>query len=274
MLLFRPFLAYSTRNHGTPFGIGDGVTRCINSAQETIQMIHDTFKTQTFFQTWYATIANWRFLRKSLIWHMQVVQYNLHLICSIYFTSPAEYKYFGYSITTNIIVKLCRYGCRNTESHGWVVCRQETGWAYKSESRGSKGDNDWSIICGRTSNSKLVYYAYAKFCMLRMYSIMVIGAISKLIFSFRSRIPNSTSRIIDLKGWVVFLMTWTTCLVDLAPLEMSSGIKYVTTSTLALDNWGAWTPVPGQQHWHLKETSLKLLFNHFVTSLAEHVGTL
>lgn len=67
MLLFRPFLAHSTRNQENPFSIDDGETRCVDSAQETIRMIHETFKTQTFFQTWYETVADLRLLRKILI---------------------------------------------------------------------------------------------------------------------------------------------------------------------------------------------------------------
>lgn len=55
MLLFRPFLAHSTRNQGgTPISISDGVTKCVDSAQKTIKTIYDTFRAETFFRTWYA----------------------------------------------------------------------------------------------------------------------------------------------------------------------------------------------------------------------------
>ena len=54
MLLFRPFLAHSSRNRqGTPISISEGVIKCVESAQQTIQTIYNTFRTQTFFQTWY-----------------------------------------------------------------------------------------------------------------------------------------------------------------------------------------------------------------------------
>ncbi|KIM97424.1 hypothetical protein OIDMADRAFT_130637 [Oidiodendron maius Zn] len=54
MLLFRPFLAHSSRNRqGTPISISEGVIKCVESAQQTIQTIYNTFRTQTFFQTWW-----------------------------------------------------------------------------------------------------------------------------------------------------------------------------------------------------------------------------
>lgn len=66
MLLFRPFLAHSSRNRGeTRISISEGVAKCVESVQETIQTIYDTFRSQTFFQTWYNSVISIRFVRVS-----------------------------------------------------------------------------------------------------------------------------------------------------------------------------------------------------------------
>ncbi|KAK0106311.1 hypothetical protein ONS96_003949 [Cadophora gregata f. sp. sojae] len=54
MLLFRPFLVHSgNAGSKTPIEARDGILKCIDSAQATIQTIHNVFMVQTFFRSWW-----------------------------------------------------------------------------------------------------------------------------------------------------------------------------------------------------------------------------
>ncbi|KAK9447913.1 fungal-specific transcription factor domain-containing protein [Limtongia smithiae] len=54
MLLFRPFLAQSSDNLSDALvDLADGVNKCAESAQQTIRMIYDNYRTQSYFRTWW-----------------------------------------------------------------------------------------------------------------------------------------------------------------------------------------------------------------------------
>ncbi|KAL1968879.1 hypothetical protein VTN77DRAFT_1240 [Rasamsonia byssochlamydoides] len=60
MLLFRPFLAYSTRSTkqaqappAAPSLLEEAANKCLHSARRTIEIIYDTFRTHTFFRCWW-----------------------------------------------------------------------------------------------------------------------------------------------------------------------------------------------------------------------------
>jgi hypothetical protein len=53
MLLFRPFLSYFVQNTSASFeALDKAIDKCIESAKTTIEIIHETFRTHSFFRTW------------------------------------------------------------------------------------------------------------------------------------------------------------------------------------------------------------------------------
>jgi hypothetical protein len=53
MLLFRPFLTYIARNpEHTSTELEEVVPKCLDSAEKTINVIHDTYMMHTFFRSW------------------------------------------------------------------------------------------------------------------------------------------------------------------------------------------------------------------------------
>jgi hypothetical protein len=55
MLLYRPFLVYASRDRKRPIpsGLEDAAVKCVNAAQETVDIIHETCRQHTFFRTWW-----------------------------------------------------------------------------------------------------------------------------------------------------------------------------------------------------------------------------
>ena len=54
MLLFRPFLSHFTRklSHTAP-ELDETISKCLDSAMKTIEVIHDIYRIHTFFRCWY-----------------------------------------------------------------------------------------------------------------------------------------------------------------------------------------------------------------------------
>ncbi|KAH9211559.1 hypothetical protein DL95DRAFT_234397, partial [Leptodontidium sp. 2 PMI_412] len=70
MLLFRPFLVYSGgTGTKTTIEARDGILKCIDSAQATIQTIHNVFMVQTFFRSWWWNTTYIMFAATLLLLH-------------------------------------------------------------------------------------------------------------------------------------------------------------------------------------------------------------
>ena len=54
MVLFRPFLICTTRNtrHGSPM-LNTAVTKCVDAASRSIELMHETFCKHAYFRTWW-----------------------------------------------------------------------------------------------------------------------------------------------------------------------------------------------------------------------------
>ncbi|KAJ9315131.1 transcriptional regulator family: Fungal Specific TF [Paecilomyces variotii] len=58
MLLFRPFLAHAARNpEHTSAELEAAVSKCLSSAEKTIDIIHDTYTMHTFFRCWWYNVT-------------------------------------------------------------------------------------------------------------------------------------------------------------------------------------------------------------------------
>ena len=54
MLLFRPFLSHFTRKlRHTPAELEETITKCLDSAMKTIDVIYDIYRVHTFFRCWF-----------------------------------------------------------------------------------------------------------------------------------------------------------------------------------------------------------------------------
>lgn len=54
MLLFRPFLSHFTRKlRHTPAELEETITKCLDAAMKTIDVIYDIYRVHTFFRCWF-----------------------------------------------------------------------------------------------------------------------------------------------------------------------------------------------------------------------------
>jgi len=53
MLLFRPFLSYSAQHHVSHELLDSAIKKCVDSAKDTIEIIHETYRLHSFFRTWW-----------------------------------------------------------------------------------------------------------------------------------------------------------------------------------------------------------------------------
>ena len=59
MLLFRPFLSHFTRKlRHTPAELEETITKCLDSAMKTIDVIYDIYRVHTFFRCWFVPLVS------------------------------------------------------------------------------------------------------------------------------------------------------------------------------------------------------------------------
>ncbi|RHZ60795.1 uncharacterized protein CDV56_104166 [Aspergillus thermomutatus] len=68
MLLFRPFLSYFTRKlRHTPTELEETITKCLDAAMKTIEVIYDIFRIHTFFRCWWYNTTYVMFATSTLL---------------------------------------------------------------------------------------------------------------------------------------------------------------------------------------------------------------
>ncbi|KAJ5888542.1 hypothetical protein N7495_008583 [Penicillium taxi] len=74
MLLFRPFLSHFTRKlRHPPSELQEAINRCLESAINTIQVIHDIFRVHTFFRYWWYNTTYVMFATSTLLLPMSKI---------------------------------------------------------------------------------------------------------------------------------------------------------------------------------------------------------
>ncbi|KAJ5820003.1 hypothetical protein N7474_005594 [Penicillium riverlandense] len=68
MLLFRPFLSHFTRKlRHPPSELEETITKCLDSAMKTIEVIHDIYRVHTFFRCWWYNTTYVMFATSTLL---------------------------------------------------------------------------------------------------------------------------------------------------------------------------------------------------------------